>query len=183
MKQIRGIASKKHQSVAFRVLMLWKFLQKASIFKGFRTFWATPKPLVLGSSPSAPAKNPRSYERGFLLFHYSLLTHHFSLIYADFWQVIGKSEEVISSVTFRQCEKSFFIVSLRRTFVWSIGCDFIRSKPPSTIPSVTSSKEHQYINHRRGYHSSAVLFDILPSIFFRNKPHFDLFFDHFSNIF
>ena len=56
MKRIRFIASKKHQSIAFWVLMLWKTLQKASIFKGFRTFWATPKPLVLGSSPSAPAK-------------------------------------------------------------------------------------------------------------------------------
>ena len=56
MKRIRFIASKKHQSIAFCILMLWKSLQKASIFKVFRTFWATPKPLVLGSSPSAPAK-------------------------------------------------------------------------------------------------------------------------------
>ena len=37
MKQIRGIASKKHQSIAFWVLMLWKVLQKAGIFKAFRS--------------------------------------------------------------------------------------------------------------------------------------------------
>ena len=77
MKQIRVIASKKHQSIAFWVLMLWKSLQKASIFKGFRTFWATPKPLVLGSSPSAPAKN-KTVERlsYFLSIAKAMAYHH-----------------------------------------------------------------------------------------------------------
>ena len=45
-----------------------------------------------GSNPPAPTKNPRSAERGFLLFHYYLFTLHFSLKYEDFWKVISNSE-------------------------------------------------------------------------------------------
>ena len=40
--------------------------EKASIFKGFRAFLATPKPWVVGSSPSAPAKKPKFFNFGFI---------------------------------------------------------------------------------------------------------------------
>ena len=79
MKQIKDIASKKHQSVAFRVLMLWKALQKASIFKGFRTFWATPKPLVVGSSPTAPAKNKTVERLSYFLSIAKAMAYHHAL--------------------------------------------------------------------------------------------------------
>ena len=46
--------------------------EKASIFKGFRAFLATPKPWVVGSSPSAPAKE-RGIGRASGLFLFLLL--------------------------------------------------------------------------------------------------------------